>query len=104
MHKGAVSEAKAIAWLLQEGYFVFQSCTVTGPVDLIAWKADGETKLVDVKTCERSNDKRNGGAYGFHKLSPTQVAAGIVPLYVSVADNIIGWDASAFPEPIKKAP
>lgn len=50
-HKGAFSELKASAWLLNQGYEVFRNVSPHGAVDIIAMNPEtNEITLIDVKT------------------------------------------------------
>lgn len=50
-HRGAVSELKASAWLLEKGYEVFRNVSPFGPVDIIAMDPNTQDIIfVDVKT------------------------------------------------------
>lgn len=50
-HKGALSELRASAWLLEQGYEVFRNVSAHGPIDIIARHPEtGELLLLDVKT------------------------------------------------------
>lgn len=46
---GTLSELKAMAWLVEQGYEVFRNISAEGPFDLIAIRP-GETIYIDVKT------------------------------------------------------
>ena len=54
---GTLAESKAITWLLQQGYEVFNNVCSAGPLDLIIVDREGRTALIDVKTCAK---RRNG--------------------------------------------
>lgn len=59
-HKGAMSELKASAWLLSQGYEVFRNVSQHGPVDLIALDLETlETKFIDVKTRYKGQSQPN---------------------------------------------
>ena len=48
---GSVSELKAIIWLLEQGYEVFNNVRAHGSADLIAWDEEQNIFLaIDVKT------------------------------------------------------
>lgn len=51
-HRGAYSELKAAAWLLEQGFDVFRNVSPYGKVDLVAIK-DGVIRCFDVKTSYR---------------------------------------------------
>ena len=58
--KGAHAESVALAWLLNEGYFVFTNFAGRGPVDLVA--VDSGTPnviLIDVKAAVYSGRTRH---------------------------------------------
>jgi hypothetical protein len=48
-HKAARAELLACAWLLQQGYEVFRNVSLSGFIDIIAYK-NGETLKLDVKS------------------------------------------------------
>ena len=51
---GAISEMKAIIYLIGLGYDVFTNTSPAGPADLMAWNRNtGETIAIDVKTIRR---------------------------------------------------
>ena len=59
--KGCVSEHKAMVWLIEQGYEVYENISAEGPFDLIAIRP-GETIYVDVKTVTERMD------YGIRSL------------------------------------
>ena len=49
--RGDISELKAIAWLLEQGYEVFWNACCTGDTDMVAWKDhEGPPIKINVKT------------------------------------------------------
>jgi hypothetical protein len=48
-HRGAESELKACAWLLEQGYEVFRNVSAFGVIDIVAIK-DGVVRCIDVKS------------------------------------------------------
>ena len=79
-HKGALSELRACAWLLDQGYEVFRNVSDHGLVDIVALK-NGKTFYFDVKGSPNGGEK---------SLSSEQEYAGILPLYVNASDCWIG--------------
>ena len=74
-HRGALSELRACAWLLEQGYEVFRNVSDRGCIDVVALK-DGETFYFDVKGSPNGIETR---------LTPEQDRAGILPLYVNAS-------------------
>ncbi|HJO67997.1 MAG TPA: hypothetical protein QF469_22005 [Sphingomonas sanguinis] len=95
-HKGAVAEAVAAAWLLKQGYYVFLTQTITGPVDLVAWRPDEDPILVDVKGVERGSWKGKPTAFGCMTQPELSKARGIRHLYVNLSRDLISWDMEDF--------
>jgi len=100
-HKGAINESVAATWLLKQGYFVFPSSTVTGPVDMVAWKPGSDPILIDVKSA--NHPVWNGTVYPLNAQKPTAqtIALGIRILYVF--EDCVSWDledlqALAYPD------
>jgi len=58
-HRGQVSELRAAAWLLEQGYEVFRNISPFGDVDIVAIK-DGVVRLFDVKSGYRGRSKKLG--------------------------------------------
>ena len=79
-HRGALSELRACAWLLEQGYEVFRNVSDRGCIDVVALK-DGETFYFDVKGSPNGIETR---------LTPEQDRAGILPLYVNASACWIG--------------
>jgi Holliday junction resolvase-like predicted endonuclease len=49
-HVGRLAEMRAMVWLVDQGYEVFDNISRTGPIDIVAVKkATGEILLLDVK-------------------------------------------------------
>lgn len=70
---GTISELKACAWLLEQGYSVFRNVSHHGMIDIVALKAD-EILYLDVKT-------------GHGKLSHAQYHLGVKMIIVAANGN-----------------
>ena len=55
--KGFINHLKAIQWLTEKGYFVFDNISSLGCCDVVALNTEGETLLIDIKTVTRRKDK-----------------------------------------------
>jgi len=55
--KGIVSELKAVQYLLEQGFLVFQNVAPNGIIDIVAISPDNETFRIDVKTKSRRKTK-----------------------------------------------
>ena len=55
--KGAIAEYRAIAKLLDQGYFVTAATEPQCPFDLIAVSPKGETRFIDVKVVSHRKNK-----------------------------------------------
>jgi Holliday junction resolvase-like predicted endonuclease len=66
---GALSELRAQAWLMEQGYEVFKNIKPSGPADLIAWDIKSNTILkIDVKTVRIYIKKDGSKNYNFSSL------------------------------------
>lgn len=91
-HRGALSELRACAWLVENGYDVFRNISFCGAIDIVAVKIeeDGrkETVFVDVKSGSVSEKTGNVAAV---PLSDSQKKLGVRRLIVT--RKWIGWDS-----------
>jgi hypothetical protein len=59
--RGAMSELKAAAWLMEQGYEVYRNVSAHGQHDLVAYnKETGEFKGYDVKTATYNVKEESG--------------------------------------------
>ena len=70
-HQGALSELKAVCWLLEQGYEVFRNVSPHGSIDIIARHPKTEELMfVDVKTGIKYTCKDGRVRYS-HGISPS---------------------------------
>lgn len=84
---GAFLEIRAQAWLLEQGYEVFNNVRQHGPIDLVAVK-NGETLFIDVKGVMRT--KRRGVKFylpNAAKQTVLQDELGVVRLHAFKEDD-----------------
>ncbi len=60
--RGAISELRIAADLLDRGYYVFRSLTLHCQCDLVAWRKDGPLLRVEVKLTEGNLNSKNSRA------------------------------------------
>ena len=61
---GDITEIKAVAWLMEQGYEVFRNAGCTGPADIVVWDIEsGVLTPVDVKTLTPFLCKDGGMSY-----------------------------------------
>ena len=92
--KGAHAESVALAWLLNEGYFVFTNFAGRGPVDLVA--VDSGTPnviLIDVKAVVYSGSTRQRP-----RLSEIQKRLGVRLLTVDLEKGVCEFEETEFAE------
>jgi Holliday junction resolvase-like predicted endonuclease len=90
--KGAVSELKAAAWLIDQGYEVFRNLVPTGPADLVAFHPEtGEFIAVDVKTLSIQTNSNGWETAARRKHENPHVRI----LYVH--KNSVGWEPEDLP-------
>lgn len=53
---GALSELKAVCWLMEQGYSVFRNVSPEGAIDIIALRGE-EIRHIDVKTGDRASQR-----------------------------------------------
>ena len=90
--RGAHAESVALAWLLNEGYFVFTNFAGRGPVDLVA--VDSGTPnviLIDVKAAVYSGRTRQRP-----RLSEIQKRLGVRLLMVDLEKGICEFEESDY--------
>lgn len=65
---GSLRELKAIVWLVEQGYEVFNNVNPDGPADIVAWNPVTNTALfIDVKTGHKKVNK-DGSISIYHSL------------------------------------
>ena len=89
--QGALAEAVAIAWLIENGWRVYRCVSGPGPADLVVGDDDGGLRMVDVK--------RRGFRPGATKtlvaranVSQRQRELGVQFLYV-LHDGSVCWES-----------
>jgi|TARA_R100000278_G_scaffold117388_1_gene97340 hypothetical protein len=82
--KGNWAHQRALLWLLEKGYYVFNNVFGTGPIDIIAVDDFGHIELFDVKLAGFRNNKDTLGSKQMinRTLSPEQKELGVKLLYV----------------------
>ena len=86
---GALAEAKAIAWLIEQGWRVFSCVSGQGPADLVISDEVGRMKMVDVK---RRKFVGKNKQVARATISKEQRELGVEVLYV-LHDNSVKWEA-----------
>ena len=85
---GALGELVAAAWLMKQGYEVFQNVAASGPADLVAWKPDtGEIHFVDAKMSKRTVLPSGEEELKYYKGEHAK--KGI--RYLLVCGDFVGW-------------
>jgi len=85
-HKGASSELRASAWLLDQGYEVYRNVSQHGLADIVAVNYEtGEVAYIDVKTCTVGVNR------GLNNLKLTDEQKKKPIKIVAVVDDWIGW-------------
>tara|TARA_R100001591_G_scaffold1130_1_gene2890 strand:+ start:4144 stop:4446 length:303 start_codon:yes stop_codon:yes gene_type:complete len=62
--KGFINHTKAILWLTENNYYVFNNISGLGPCDVIAMNDDGDIIKIDIK----SESIRKTGTHAGHKI------------------------------------
>ena len=62
--KGFINHTKAILWLTENNYYVFNNISGLGPCDVIAMNDDGDIIKIDIK----SESVRKTGTHAGHKI------------------------------------
>ena len=55
--KGFVNHLRAIQWLTEQDYIVFNNLSTLGDCDIVAMNTDGETLKIDIKTVSKRKNK-----------------------------------------------
>ena len=55
--KGFVNHLRAIQWLTENDYIVFNNLSSLGDCDIVAMNTDGETLKIDIKTVSKRKNK-----------------------------------------------
>ena len=55
--KGFVNHLRAIQWLTEQDYIVFNNLSSLGDCDIVAMNTDGETLKIDIKTVSKRKNK-----------------------------------------------
>ena len=86
---GAIAEARATAWLIEQGWRVYRCVSGQGPADLVISDNDGKMKMVDVKMRPFVGRKNHVARA---TISKRQRELGVEILYV-LHDGTIRWEA-----------
>ncbi len=88
---GAIAEARATAWLIEQGWRVYRCVSGPGPADLVVADADGQLHMVDVK---RRSFKSGATKQLVARatVSQRQRELGLWILYV-LHDGTVRWEA-----------
>ena len=89
---GAIAEARATAWLIEQGWRVYRCVSGPGPADLVISDEDGRMKMVDVKRRPFIGENNNVVRA---TISKRQRELGVEVLYV-LHDNTIRWEADLY--------
>jgi Holliday junction resolvase-like predicted endonuclease len=90
---GAIAEARASAWLIEQGWRVFHCISGPGPADLVISDEDGRMKMVNVK--RRPYKGKNNAVIARATISKRQRELGVEILYV-LHDNTVRWEADLY--------
>ena len=98
--RGDAAELVATAYLLENGYEIFNNASCVGPVDLVAMSPDGSLILVDVKRSTTSLEginfaqkNRSRRSKDFHNMAEVKI------LYVFISekfDIVVDFDEKSF--------
>ena len=55
--KGFINHLRAIQWLTENDYIVFNNLSSLGDCDIVAMNTDGETLKIDIKTVSKRKNK-----------------------------------------------
>ena len=89
---GTANELKAALWLLEQGYYVFNSLLPYGPADIVAWKPEtGEILMIDVKTVRRYQKQDGTVQYNSSLNGQKNKKEGVSYLGVCSEDETFIW-------------
>ena len=88
--QGAMAEAVAIAWLIENGWRVYRCVSGPGPADLVVHDDDGALRMVDVKRRPFKSGARKQLVQRAN-VSQRQRELGVDFLYV-LHDGTVRWE------------